>query len=92
MTATVCTAEDTHSESGFLTDYSQLSQDDPLKSADWLYINKNVVSCQVSIVIASEAKQSLATGSQVGVIQEIATAFGLANDESMCVIANLTGQ
>jgi hypothetical protein len=43
MTATVCTAEDTHSESGFLTDYSQLSQDDPLKSADWLYINKNVV-------------------------------------------------
>ncbi|MBW2220537.1 MAG: DUF3313 domain-containing protein [Deltaproteobacteria bacterium] len=30
-------------KSGFLTDYSQLSQDDPLKSADWLYINKNVV-------------------------------------------------
>ena len=38
----------------------------------------SLVSCQVSIVIASEAKQSLATGSQVGVIQEIATAFGLA--------------
>ena len=27
--------------SGFLSDYSKLSQDDPLKVADWLYVNKN---------------------------------------------------
>ena len=41
------------------------------------------MSCQVSSVIvssviASEAKQSPATGSYLGIIQEIATAFGLA--------------
>jgi len=41
--AAVNAAEDTHSGSGFLSDYSQLKQDDPLKSADWLYIDRSVV-------------------------------------------------
>jgi hypothetical protein len=29
-------------QSGFLTDYSKLKQDDPLKAGDWVYVNKNV--------------------------------------------------
>jgi len=29
-------------QTGFLSDYSKLTQDDPLKVADWLYVNKNV--------------------------------------------------
>ncbi len=29
-------------QSGFLTDYSKLKQDDPLKAGDWLYVNKSV--------------------------------------------------
>ncbi len=34
-------AKEEMKKSGFLSDYSKLTQDDPLKTADWLYVNKN---------------------------------------------------
>ena len=34
-------AEGEMKQSGFLSDYSKLTQDDPLKSVDWLYVNKS---------------------------------------------------
>ena len=41
LTVTSGWAEEKVSQSGFLSDYSKLTQDDPLKSVDWLYVNKS---------------------------------------------------
>jgi len=41
LTVTPGWAGEKMNQSGFLSDYSKLTQDDPLKVVDWLYVNKN---------------------------------------------------
>ena len=50
-----------------------------------------LVSCQVSSVIASKAKQSPITGIQVGYHPKDCHIPWLHNDGGLCVIVSLTG-
>lgn len=75
-------------KSGFLMDYSRLKADDPMKKADWVYINENVnfgsykkiMMDQVVFVIKDDAKYK---GIQADEVKELSEAFAKAVVEAL---------
>lgn len=67
-------------QSGFLSDYSRLQSDDPLKKADWLYINKDadfsrykkIMLDEVVFIIRDDAEYK---GIGAGDMKELSDAF-----------------
>jgi len=64
LTVTSGWAEEKIPQSGFLSDYSKLTQDDPLEEADWFYLNKSanfkgydkIILEHVTFFLAEDAK------------------------------------
>jgi hypothetical protein len=67
-------------KSGFLSDYSNLKQEDPLKTVDWLYVNENVKfgsynKIMLDHVVFFLKKDVEYKGIQADEMQELADAF-----------------
>jgi len=78
--AAVNAAEKEMPKSGFLTDYSGLKQEDPLKIVDWLYVKEGVVfgaynKIMLDHVIFFLKKDAEYKGIQIDEMQELADAF-----------------
>lgn len=90
-------AKEEMEKSGFLSDYSLLSQDDPLKVADWLYVKKNVVFGaydkiilkHVSFILSPDAEYK---GIQADEMNDLAETFHRALVEALSDVYTFTDE